>query len=52
MKDAFDVLLDGRHTALNHLDITSCLSAPNRINTDNNRVGTVNFIFIDLSDMG
>ena len=52
MKGAFGVRLDGRYIALNHLDFTSCLSAPNRINTGNKHVGTVCRIFIDLSDMG
>jgi len=51
MKDAFDVRLDGRSIALKHLDITSYLSAPNRINTCNKHVGTVYRIFTDLSDM-
>ena len=51
MKDAFDVRLDGRSIALKHLDITSYLSAPNRINTCNAHVGTVYRIFTDLSDM-
>ena len=52
MKDTFDVRLDGRSIALKHLDITSYLSAPNRINTCNKHVGTVYRIFLDLSDMG
>jgi uncharacterized protein YutD len=52
MKDTFDVRLDGRSISLKHLDITSYLSAPNRINTCNKHVGTVYRIFIDLSDMG
>jgi len=52
MKDAFDVRLDGSSIALKHLDITSYLSAPNRINTYNKHVGTVYRIFTDLSDMG
>ena len=52
MKGACGVRLDGRSIALNHLDITNCLSAPNRINTGNKHAGTVCRIFIDLSDMG
>ena len=51
MKDEFDVRLDGRSITLKHLDITSFLSAPNRINTYNKHVGTVYRIFTDLSDM-
>jgi len=52
MKDTFDVRLDGRSITLKHLDITSYLTAPNRINTCNKHVGTVYRIFIDLYDMG
>ena len=52
MKDTFDVRLDGHSITLKHLDITSYLSAPNRINTCNKHVGTVYRIFTDLSDMG
>ena len=37
---------------LEHLDITSYLSAPNLINTYNSHLETVWRIFIDLSDMG
>jgi len=37
---------------IEHLDITSYLSAPNRINSCNKHVGTVYHIFPDLSDMG
>jgi hypothetical protein len=44
--------LDGRSIDIEHLDITSYLSAPNRINTCNANVGTVYRIFPDLSDMG
>jgi hypothetical protein len=51
MKDTFDVRLDGHSITLKHLDITSYLSAPNRINTCNKHVGTVYRIFTDLSDM-
>jgi hypothetical protein len=52
MKDTFDVRLDGRSITLKHLDITSYLTAPNRINTCNKHVGTVYRIFPDLYDMG
>jgi len=43
--------LDGRSIDIEHLDITSYLSAPNRINTCNKHLGTVYRIFTDLSDM-
>jgi hypothetical protein len=52
MADKLDVRLDGRSIDLQHLDITSYLSAPNRINTCNAHVGTVYRIFVDLSDKG
>jgi hypothetical protein len=52
MRDRLDVRLDGRSIDLKHLDITSYLSAPNRINTCNSHLGTVYLIFTDLSDMG
>jgi hypothetical protein len=52
MADKLDVSYFGRSIDLRHLDITSYLSAPNRINTCNRHVGTVYRIFIDLSDMG
>jgi len=52
MADELDVLYDGRSIDIEHLDITSYLSAPNRINTCNKHVGTVYRIFTDLSDMG
>jgi hypothetical protein len=52
MKDTFDVRLDGRTITLKQLDITTYLTAPNRINTCNKHVGTVYRIFTDLSDMG
>ena len=52
MADKLDVRHDGRSIELEHLDITSYLSAPNRINTCNKHVGTVYRIFPDLSDMG
>jgi len=51
MRDTFDVLYDGRSIDIEHLDITSYLSAPNRINTCNAHVGTVYRIFPDFSDM-
>ena len=51
MTDKLDVRLDGRSIDIEHLDITSYLSAPNRINTCNAHVGTVYRIFPDLSDM-
>jgi hypothetical protein len=52
MADELDVRHDGRSIDLEHLDITSYLSAPNRINTCNTHVGTLYRIFPDLSDMG
>ena len=52
MRDTFDVRLDGRSIDLEHLDITSYLPAPNRMNTCNTHLGTVYRIFTDLSDMG
>ena len=51
MTDKFDVLLDGRSIDLEHLDITSYMSAPNCINTCNLHVGTVYRIFPHLSGM-
>jgi len=52
MIDKLDVGLDDRSSELEHLDITSYLSAPNSINTCNTHLGTVYRIFTDLSDMG
>jgi len=52
MKDTFDVRHDGRSIFLKHLDITTYLSAPNRINTRHKHLGTIYRIFPDLSDMG
>ena len=52
MADELDVRNDGRYINIEHLDITSYLSAPNRINTCNKHVGTVYRIFPALSDMG
>jgi hypothetical protein len=51
MRDKFDVHLEGRSIDIEHLDITSYLSAPNRINTSNKHLGMVYRIFPDLSDM-
>jgi hypothetical protein len=51
MADKIDVRYDGRSIYLEHLYITSYLSAPNRINTCNKHVGTVYRVFTDLSDM-
>jgi len=47
-----DVRQKWRSIDLQHLDITSYLSAPNRINTCNSHLGTVYRIFTDLSDLG
>jgi hypothetical protein len=52
MADILDVRHHGGTIDLNHLDITSYLSAPNLINTCNSHLGTVYRIFTDLSDMG
>jgi hypothetical protein len=52
MADKLDVRLDGLSINIEHLDITSYLSVPNRVNTCNAHVGTVYRIFIELSDMG
>jgi len=52
MTDKQDVSLNGRSIDLQQLDITSYLSAPNRINTCKSHLGTVYRIFTDLSDMG
>ena len=52
MADKLDVRLHGGAIDLQHLDITSYLCAPSRINTCNKHLGTVHRIFIDLSDMG
>jgi len=51
MTDKLDVRLDGRSIDIEHLDITSYLSAPNRINTCRTHLGTVYRIFPDFSDM-
>jgi len=47
-----DVCCDGRSIDLEHLDITSYLSAPNRINTCNKHIWTVYRTFTDLMDRG
>ena len=52
MTDKLEVWLHGRSVDIEHLDITSYLSAPNSINTWNLHVGTVYRIFPDLSGMG
>jgi len=52
MTDKLDVRLDVCSIELGHLDITTYLSAPNRINTCSKHVGTVYRIFPDFSDMG
>ena len=52
MDDELYVRHDGRSIDIEHLDITSYLSAPNSINTCNAHVGTVYRIFTDLSYMG
>ena len=52
MRDTFDVRLAGRSIDLEHLDITTYLSAPNLINTCKSHIGTDHRIFNDLSDMG
>jgi hypothetical protein len=50
-RGTFDVRLDGRSIDLQHLDMTSYLPAPNRINSWNSHIGTVYRNFTDLSDM-
>jgi hypothetical protein len=50
--EVFGVRLDGRSIELGHLDITSCLSAPNRFNSCNKHEGAMYHIFTDLIDMG
>ena len=50
MRDTYDVSHDGRSIDIEHLDITSYLSAPNRVNTCNSHLGTVYRIFPELSD--
>jgi ankyrin repeat protein len=52
MADKPDVRHHGSSIDLQQLDITSYLSAPNRINTCNSHLGSVYRIFTDLSGMG
>jgi hypothetical protein len=52
MTDKFDVRQDGCSIDIEHLDITSYLSAPNLINTCNLHLKTVYQIFPDVSDKG
>ena len=52
MANKLDERLHGSSIYLQHLDITSYLSVPNRINTCNSHLGTIYRIFTDLSDMG
>jgi len=49
--DKIDVRLDGRSIDIEHLDITSYLSAPNRINSSNSHLWKVYRIIPDLSDI-
>ena len=51
MVDKLEVRLDGRSIDLEQLDITSYLSAPNRVNTCNSHLGSVYRIFVDVTDM-
>ena len=51
MADKLDVRQHGSSIDLQHLDITSYLSAPNLINTCNSHLGTVYRIFTDLCIM-
>jgi len=51
MAEKLDVCLKGRSIHLQHLDITSYLSAPNLTNTCNIHLGAVYRIFPDLSDV-
>ena len=52
MTDKLNVGHDGRSIDIDHLDITTYLSAPNPINTCNAHLGTVYRIFTGLYDMG
>jgi hypothetical protein len=52
MKDTFEKRYKGSSIDLKHLDITSYLSAPNRINTCNKHLGTVYHICTGLCHMG
>ncbi|MEW9810212.1 MAG: ankyrin repeat domain-containing protein (plasmid) [Candidatus Symbiodolus clandestinus] len=51
MRDNFDLRYQRRSIELDALDITSYLSAPNRINTCNTHVGTLYRLFTDLSKL-
>jgi len=52
MTNKYNVKFHSPYIGIEHLDITSYLSAPNRINSCNKHVGTVYRIFPDLCDMG
>jgi len=52
MKRTFDIYHHGSSLDLLHLDITSYMSAPNRINICNTHLGTVYHICTDLCHMG
>jgi hypothetical protein len=52
MTDNLDIVPDGSSTELEHLDITSYLCPPNRINSCNKHGRTAYLIFTDFSDMG
>jgi hypothetical protein len=52
MADKLNVHSDGGFIDLQHLDISSYLSAPNRVNTCDEHVGTKYRTFVDLFDMG
>jgi len=52
LRDTFDVRHGGRSIDLECLDITSYLSAPNRINNCNAHLGTIYRIFPYFSDLG
>ncbi|XP_065649284.1 uncharacterized protein LOC136078150 [Hydra vulgaris] len=53
MVDDFGLRHDDNWSSLSfdNLDITSYLSAPNRINTHNSHIGTIYRVFVDLSDI-
>jgi hypothetical protein len=52
MTDRFDIGLDGRSIDIWQLDVTSYLSASNRIRTCNKHIRSIYHIFTDLSYMG
>jgi hypothetical protein len=52
MTDKLDIGLGGLSFDIEQLHITSCHSAPNRINTRNKHVRKVYHIFTDLSHLG